>query len=85
MKSHKNLDVWKKAIDLSVEVYRLSNSFPNDERYGMTSQMRRAVVSIASNIAEGAARRTDKDFFTFYIWRVVQPVNSILKSRLHPE
>jgi four helix bundle protein len=65
MKSHKDLDVWKKAIDLSAEVYRLSGSFPKEEIYGITSQMRRASVSIASNIAEGAARRTDKDFIHF--------------------
>jgi len=65
MKSHKDLDVWKKSIDLSVEVYRLSESFPKEEMYGITSQMRRASVSIASNIAEGAARRTDKDFIHF--------------------
>ncbi|WP_167631266.1 four helix bundle protein [Mariprofundus ferrooxydans] len=65
MKSHKDLDVWKKALDLSVEVYRLTGSFPKDEVYAMTSQMRRAAVSIASNIAEGAARRTDKDFIHF--------------------
>jgi four helix bundle protein len=65
MKSHKDLDVWRKAIDLSVEVYRLSGSFPREEIYGITSQMRRASVSIASNIAEGAARRTDRDFIHF--------------------
>lgn len=65
MKSHKDLDAWKKAIDLSAEVYRLSGSFPKEEIYAMTGQMRRASVSIASNIAEGAARRTDKDFIHF--------------------
>jgi four helix bundle protein len=65
MKSHKDLDVWKKAIDLSAEVYLLTGSFPKEEMYGITSQMRRASVSIASNIAEGAARRTDKDFIHF--------------------
>jgi len=65
MKSHKDLDVWKKSIELSVEVYRLTALFPKSEIYAMTSQMRRASVSIASNIAEGAARRTDKDFAHF--------------------
>jgi len=65
MKTHKDLDVWRKAIDLSVETYRISESFPREEIYGLTSQMRRASVSIASNIAEGAARRTDKDFIHF--------------------
>jgi len=65
MRSHKDLDVWKKAIDLSAEAYRLTGSFPKEEIYTLTSQMRRASVSIASNIAEGAARRTDKDFIHF--------------------
>ncbi len=65
LKSHKDLDAWKRAIDLSAEVYRLSSSFPKEEIYGIPSQMRRASVSIASNIAEGAARRTDKDFVHF--------------------
>lgn len=65
MKSHKDLDVWKRSIELSIEVYRISGSFPKEEIYGITSQMRRASVSIASNIAEGAARRTDKDFIHF--------------------
>ena len=65
MKSHKDLDVWKKAIDCSVGVYRMTSQLPKDEIYGLTSQMRRASVSVASNIAEGAARRTDKDFIHF--------------------
>lgn len=65
MKSHKDLDVWKKAVDLSVCIYRVTDSFPAVETYTMSSQMRRAAVSIASNIAEGAARRTDKDFIHF--------------------
>jgi len=65
MKSHKDLDVWKRAVDLSVEVYRKTGAFPKEEIYGMTSQMRRASVSIASNIAEGAARRTERDFIRF--------------------
>jgi len=65
MKSHKDLNVWKRAVDLSAEVYQKTEFFPKSEIYGMTSQMRRASVSIASNIAEGAARRTDKDFIHF--------------------
>jgi hypothetical protein len=58
MKDHKDLDVWKKSIDLVVESYRFSGKFPKDELFGLTSQMRRAAVSIPSNIAEGAARNT---------------------------
>ena len=65
MKSHKDLDVWKAAIKLAREIYVLTASFPNEERFGMTMQMRRASVSIASNIAEGAARQGDKEFVQF--------------------
>lgn len=65
MKDHKELDVWKKSVDLVVEIYRLSATFPKEEIYGLTSQMRRAAVSIPSNIAEGAARNTGKEFVQF--------------------
>ncbi|MCB0744925.1 MAG: four helix bundle protein, partial [Ignavibacteriae bacterium] len=54
---HKDLDVWKKSMDLVELVYELTSKFPNDERFGLTSQMRRAAISIPSNIAEGAARK----------------------------
>jgi len=56
------LEVWHKAIDFADTVYRLTKQFPDDERFGMTSQMRRAAVSIASNIAEGSARYSRDDF-----------------------
>ena len=65
MGTHKDLDVWKLAIDFVVDIYRLTKKFPKDERYGLTSQMRRSAVSIPSNIAEGAARRTDKENIQF--------------------
>jgi len=65
MKSHKDLDVWQEAVSLAEDVYIISKQFPKEEIYGITSQMRRAAVSIASNIAEGAARHTDKDFCHF--------------------
>jgi|SRR5690606_2797102 len=65
MKSHKDLDVWKAAIKAARSIYLLTASFPNEERFGMTMQMRRASVSIASNIAEGAARQSDKEFVQF--------------------
>ncbi|KKW10964.1 MAG: hypothetical protein UY50_C0023G0010 [Parcubacteria group bacterium GW2011_GWA2_49_9] len=64
-KSYKDLIVWQKGIDLSVLVYELTEGFPNEERYALTSQMRRAVVSIPSNIAEGRCRSTKKDFCHF--------------------
>jgi len=50
------LDVWKKSIDFADLVYRVTRAFPDDERFGLTSQMRRAAVSVSSNIAEGSAR-----------------------------
>ena len=65
MKSHKDLDVWKAAIKAARSIYLLTASFPNEERFSMTMQMRRASVSIASNIAEGAARQSDKEFVQF--------------------
>ena len=64
-KPHKRLDVWKKAIDLTVDIYRLTESFPKTEVYGLTSQMRRAAVSIPSNIGEGAGRQIKKEFINY--------------------
>ena len=52
--NHKDLTVWKNSVDLAIDVYSVTKSFPSDEKFGMTSQMRRASVSIPSNIAEGA-------------------------------
>ena len=57
--NHKDLDVWKKSMDLVEVIYKLTAQFPKDERFGIISQMRRAAVSIPSNIAEGAARKGD--------------------------
>lgn len=64
-KDHKDLDVWKKSMDLVVKVYQITQMFPDTEKYGLTSQMRRAAVSIPSNIAEGAARKGDKELVQF--------------------
>jgi len=61
----RELIVWKKSIELSTRVYQLTKTFPSSELYALTSQMQRAVVSIAANIAEGAGRATDKDFAHF--------------------
>lgn len=64
-KPHKRLDVWNKGIALVTEIYRLTQKFPQEERYGLTSQLRRAAISVPSNIAEGAARNTAKEFINF--------------------
>ena len=65
MKSHKDLDVWKEAIELAKTVYLVTQDYPKEEMFGLVSQMRRAAVSIASNIAEGAARQGNKEFLQF--------------------
>lgn len=59
------LKLWHKAIDLSVEVYKAKENFPKEETYGLTSQIRRAAVSIPSNISEGAGRNSNKEFRYF--------------------
>ncbi|SHH51664.1 four helix bundle protein [Fibrobacter sp. UWH9] len=64
-KSYKDLVVWQKAMDLSVAVYQVTKSFPKEELFGMVSQMRRAAVSIASNIAEGEGRKSKNEFAHF--------------------
>jgi len=65
LKSHKDLDVWRNAIDLARDIYELTKTYPKEEQYGIVSQMRRSAVSIASNIAEGAARHGTKEFVQF--------------------
>jgi four helix bundle protein len=63
--TYKDLEVWQAAMQLAVQVYRLTAVFPKDERYGLTSQMRRAAVSVPSNIAEGKGRASDKELIHF--------------------
>jgi four helix bundle protein len=63
--NYRDLLVWQKAIDLTVCIYKLTQSFPNSELYGLTSQMRRATVSVASNIAEGRGRLNPAEFRQF--------------------
>ncbi len=65
MNFYKDLDVWKLSCDLVLEVYKLTSKFPSSEQFGLTSQIKRAVVSIPSNIAEGFARRTLADNHNF--------------------
>jgi four helix bundle protein len=64
-KPQRNLMAWQKAMDLAVEIYRITKSFPNEDLYGLTSQLRRAAISGPSNIAEGAAGRTRQQFANF--------------------
>jgi len=64
--NHKKFNVYKKSIELVSEIYRLTEKFPNDERYGLISQLRRSAVSIPSNIAEGASRKSENDRKRFY-------------------
>ncbi len=62
MRNFRELEIWKIAFELALESYRLTKDFPQQEKFGLTSQMRRASVSIPSNIAEGCSRSSDKDF-----------------------
>jgi len=64
-KPHTRLEAWKIAMDLVEETYRITEHFPAQEKFGLTSQMRRAAVSIPSNLAEGAARDSQKEFARF--------------------
>ncbi|MDP9269031.1 MAG: four helix bundle protein [Acidobacteriota bacterium] len=63
--SYKELVAWQKAIDLVVAIYKLTEGFPKHELYGLTSQLRRAAVSVPSNIAEGQARYSKREFVHF--------------------
>ncbi|MCF8295976.1 MAG: four helix bundle protein [Saprospiraceae bacterium] len=62
---HKDLDVWKNSIELVKSIYIITKNFPKEELYGLTSQIRRCAVSIPSNISEGAARNSVKDYIRF--------------------
>lgn len=65
MKTHLDLDVWKRSIEFVTLIYRLTGKFPKSEIYGITSQIRRSAISIPSNIAEGAGRTSKKEFSHF--------------------
>ncbi len=65
MRPHHKLEAWSKAVELVTDVYRSTERFPKEERYGLTSQIRRAAISIPANIAEGAGRRSKKEFVHF--------------------
>ncbi|HNP33146.1 MAG TPA: four helix bundle protein [Flavobacterium sp.] len=65
MHQFKELEIWKKSRRFCSEIYRITSSFPSEEKFGLTNQLRRASVSIPSNIAEGSSRNSDKDFSRF--------------------
>ena len=65
LKSYKDFTVWQRAMDLTVEIYKLVKLLPKEETYALSDQMRRAVVSIPSNIAEGQGRNSNKEFMNF--------------------
>jgi four helix bundle protein len=65
MKTHKDLDVWNEGIELVAKVYEIVQNFPKEEIYGLVEQIKRSAISIPSNIAEGAARNSKKEFLKF--------------------
>jgi four helix bundle protein len=79
-RSFRELKVWQKSIELTVMVYDFTRAFPKEEVFGLTSQMRRASISIASNIAEGSARGTKRDFRQFV--RLARGSNCELQTQL---
>jgi four helix bundle protein len=62
MRDFRNLEIWKKSVGFTILIYRLTDQFPDKEKFGLTSQLRRASVSMASNIVEGASRNSETDF-----------------------
>ena len=80
LQSYKEFTVWQKAMDLTVEIYKLVKLLPKEETYALSDQMRRAVVSIPSNIAEGQGRNSTKEFVKFL--GIARGSNSELETQL---
>ena len=80
IRSFHELTVWQRAIDLSVQIYTLTQSFPKDELFGLTNQVRRASVSVSSNIAEGQSRLTKPEFIHFL--SIARGSNAEVQSQL---
>ncbi len=89
MRNHKSLRAFQNADELALEIYRATEGFPSEERYGLTSQLRRGAVSVASNIVEGSSRSSQRDYLRFleialgslreieYQWTVVRRLNLV--------
>jgi len=81
--SFEKLNVWQQARLLTKEIYIVTNSFPTEEKFGLSSQMRRAAISVSSNIAEGSSRKTVKDqahFYTISFSSLVELLNQLILS-----
>jgi four helix bundle protein len=65
MRPHEKLETWNQAVNFVISVYKLTETFPREEKFGLTSQIRRAAVSVPANLAEGAARKSNKEFIHF--------------------
>jgi four helix bundle protein len=79
MRDFKQFEVWRKSQELVIDVYRETAQFPTAEQYGLTSQLRRAVISISANIAEGSGRASDQDFAQF----LDMAMGSVAETRSH--
>jgi len=82
--SFEKLDVWKKAKDFTIEVYRVTSGFPSSEKFGLVSQLRRAAISVNSNIAEGSSRVSGTDqgrFYNMAYSSAVEVLNQLIISR----
>lgn len=75
LKNYRELIVWQKSYQLCIEIYRITKDFPKEEKFGLTSQIRRALVSVPSNIAEGYGRKTPLNIFVLCISLMAQIVN----------
>ncbi|HBX68517.1 MAG TPA: four helix bundle protein [Chloroflexi bacterium] len=95
-RNFRKIIAWQEADNLVIEVYKLTGSFPSEERYGLTSQLRRAAMSVAANIAEGSGRSTLKDFLRFlynaqgslseveYYLHIAQRLNYLSEEEIKP-
>ena len=82
--SFEKLEVWKDAKDLLIEIYISTNEFPNDEKYGLISQMRRAILSVTNNLAEGSSRKSEKDkrrFIEISYGSLMEVLNCLIISK----